>query len=128
MKNSNPDEIIETFDEQEVIPTKSKKKKQKTKKSDHKHIYEKYVIVEEKMSYFVPNKHTSTFFKTYKRCTVCGKLERFKLPEYMYDDIEKTFNKNPLGAKHCHIGIGFEEAKYLEEKYPNLIEVSYIGL
>jgi len=128
MKNSNPDEVVNVFEEQEVTPIKSKKKKQKTKKSDHKHVYEKYVLVERKLSYFVPNKHESVSFHTYKKCNICGKLEFFKLPEYIYDDLEKTFDKNPLGLKHVHIGIGFEEAKYLEKKYPDLIEISYLEL
>ena len=125
MTSNNPNEIIESFEEKERISTKKHKKKPRTKKSDHKHIYDKYVIVEVKMSYWVPNKHESTRFETYRKCNVCGKLDWSKLPDYMYNDLEETFN-NSLNFKYFHISIGFEEAKYLEERYPNLIEVSYL--
>jgi len=126
MTSNNPNDIIDSFEEQEKIPNKNHKKKPKTKKSDHRHIYDKYVIIERKMSYYIPNKHTNTFFDTYKKCSVCGKLDWSKLPDYMYDDIEKTFNKNPSGYKYFHISIGFEEVKYLKENYPDLIEVNYL--
>jgi len=51
MKYNNPNDIIDTFEEQEKSPNKKHKKKSRTKKSDHKHIYNKILIVESQPDY-----------------------------------------------------------------------------
>ena len=128
MKSSNPDEIIEKFEEQEKVPDKRKKKKPKTKKSDHKHIYDKFLIVEEKPAYLASFKN-NIIYHTYKKCSICGKTEWENLPQYMIDDLVKTFNKNPLSIKllYCHID-NRKDVEYLKNKYPDIIEVTYLDL
>jgi len=126
MNITNPNEIIENFDEEERIPNKKHKKKPRPKKSDHKHIYDKILIVEEAPDYlkYFENKIT---YRSYKKCSICGRLDDERLPDYIIDDLVKTFNKNPLNARffYCHVD-NRKEAEYLKNKYPELIEVKYI--
>jgi len=126
---NNPNEIIEEYEAKEQISDKQKKKKPKTKKADHKHVYDKYVIKEEKLetlfgSYTLYKDKTQ--FSIYKKCSVCGKLIHENLPQYIEDDLANTFEKNSKKWKYFYFCISNrDEVEYIEKNYPE-IEICYL--
>ena len=110
----------------EQTPYKKKKKKQPPKKSNHKHLYDVYVIKEEAPAYLAPFEN-KIVYNTYKKCTVCGRIDSSPLPQKMVDKVTEVFNKNPYQFKYWGFGLkNREEVEFLKENFPNEVEVIYL--
>lgn len=115
MTNNSIDDILSEVEKKEIGKCKSKKKKPKTKKSDHKHCYDRIILREEKSRV-----SDLTHFTFYKQCTICSKEEWIKIPEKVDKFLKETNSRYDF---FYWLTLNKDDLEKIEKEFPEITVV-----